>query len=626
MAVEPVAATPTRRLTAVLLADVVGYSRMMSRDEDATHARTALHVRELIDPTVAKYGGRLVRSMGDGMLVEFVSALDAVRCALDIQRGLAERQTDEPDRIQLRIGINTGDVLVDQRDIYGNSVNITARLEALAAPGSVCVSQSIYDQTRHQPELFFADRGAHRVKNIHYPIQAFEVAYKPIHVSLLERLLAHRTAWALAGTIGVIALASAGGLLTFSQQSQVAARTNSLVVLPFRNVDGNPADDYLADAITDDLTTELSRLRRAWVIASETAFTYKGKTIDVRQIGREIGVRYALQGSVKRAGPIIQVNAQLIDTRDGTNLWANRFQRQTSSLLDLQDAVTDRIAKSLNDQVTRVGVRHEVGTFAADGNPLDEGLRAMAANTGMLTPQKSLETRTNAEAGLKADPDNARLSALLATALVSDYLNAWNGAGKAQVDRAAKLADKAISLDPDVALAHYALGLVRRVEGDHPRALKAFDEAIRIDPNLARAHAQRGNELVFLGRAKEAIEAADEAARLSPKDRSIGVFRWIKGRAYFVLGDYPNAVKWLEESVRLRPNLWFSQAWLTAAYALTDQDAKAQAAREKLTQAFPKYTLARITETYGKENQYDNPAIKNASAQLIKGLGKAGLK
>ena len=226
MAIESLAAPLTRRLTAVLLADVVGYSCMMSADEDATHARISVHVRDLIDPTVLKYRGRFVRSMGDGMLVEFTSALDAVHCALDLQRGLAERQADEPDRIQLRIGINTGDVLVDQRDIYGNSVNITARLEALAAPGTACVSQSIYDQTRGQPDLFFADRGPHRVKNIPYPIRVFEVADKPIRISLLRRLFGRRTGWTVSSTIATVVLASAAAILTAGEQDKVVARTN----------------------------------------------------------------------------------------------------------------------------------------------------------------------------------------------------------------------------------------------------------------------------------------------------------------------------------------------------------------------------------------------------------------
>ncbi len=626
MSIELVAAPPTRRLTAVLLADVVGYSRMMSDDEDATHARVSLHARELIDPTVSRYNGRFVRSMGDGMLVEFASALDAVHCALDIQRGLAVRQADEPERIQLRIGINTGDVLVDQRDIYGNSVNITARLEALAVPGTAWVSQSIYDQTRGQPDLFFADRGTHRVKNIPYPIRVFEAAYEPIHISPLARFFPRRIRWAVAGTIATLAIVSAAAPLTFRDQDKVVARTNSIVVLPFKNVDGNSADDYLADAITDDVTTELSRLRHAWVIASATALTFRDKTTDVRQIGREIGVRYALEGSVTRVGAVVQVNAQLVDTASGFNLWADRFVHESSSLLDLQDTVIARIAISLNDEVVKGGVRHEVGTLAPDGNPVDERLRAMSALTGIPTPEKYLEARYHAEAGLRADPENAQLLAQLATILVSDYLNAWNGVGMAEVDRAEQAADKSILLDPSVALAQYARGFVRRIRGDHNGARTAFQEAIRLDPNFARAYAQLANELVFLGRAGEAIPMAEEAARLSPKDPSLGVFRWVQGRALFLLGDYPNAIKWLDESARLRPNLWFSQAWLTAAYALNNQDSEARAAREKFKNAFPKYDLAQIAEVYGKETRHSGEALRAASADLLKGLQKAGLK
>ena len=624
MAIEPVVAPRSRRLTAVMLADVVGYSRMMSRSEDETHARVASYARELIDPTIGKNGGRFVRSMGDGLLVEFTSAVDAVRCALDIQRGLAERQADEPDRILLRIGINTGDVLVDQRDIYGNSVNIAARLEAFASPGTVCVSQSIYDQTRAQPEFFFGDRGTHRVKNIPYPIHVYEVGYERVRVPLLTRLVAH-VGLTAAAIIGVIAIISIASLLTFREQHQAVARTNTIVVLPFKNVDGNAADDYLADAITDDVTTELSRLRRAWVIASGTAFTYKGKPTDPRQIGRELDVRYALEGSVKRAGLNVQVNAQLIDIESGTNLWANGFVHETSSLFDLQDKLTGRIATSLNDEVTRAGVRHEVGTLAADHNPLDERMRAMAASTGFPTAEKFLETRQHAEAGLQADPDNARLLGLLATVLTGDVLNGWNRAGKPEVDRAEAAAKKAISLDYNTPSAHYALGYVHRLRGNHKAALDAFNEAIKIDPNFARAYAQAGNEMVFTGNASGAIQMAEKAAQLSPNDPSIGVFYWVKGRAHFTLGDYPKAIEALEKSVRVRPNLWFTQAWLAAAYALANRHAEAQQALKTFIQTFPPFDLNRITKYY-EEDQYQNPTLQAASAQLVNGLQKAGLK
>jgi len=620
-----IAPTPVaRRLTAVLLADIVGYSRLMSRDEDATHERIARHARELIEPIIFKYVGRFVRSMGDSMLVEFGSALNAVRCGLDIQRGLAERQGDEADRIQLRIGINTGDVLVDDRDIYGTSVNITARLEALAAPGTVCVSQSIRDQTRSQPDLFFADRGSHNVKNIDYPISVYEVAYEPIRVPLLSRMLTHRVGISVAATVGTILLASGAALLVDSK-NVVVARTNSIIVLPFKNVSGDAADDYLADAITDDLTTDLSRLRRSWVIASGTAFTYKGKTTDPRDVGRDLHVRYALEGTVKRVGSFVQVNAQLVDVENGTNIWSDRFRHETSSLLDLQEAMTGRIANSLNDEVAKASSRHEVGTLAADGNPLDREMRAMAAYTGYPTPEKSLETRRQAEAGLQADPDNARLWGLLANVLSSDVLNAWNQAGPAEVDRAEEAARNAIKLDPNTVLAHYALGFVQRLRGDHQASAAEFEQATKLDANLAKGYAQWANALVFTGDPKAAIPLADKAADLSPKDPSFGVFRWVKGRAYFVLADYPQAITALEESVAVRPNLWFSRAWLIAAYALSGRNDNAAAARDEFIQKFPQYNRAWIADIYGKENQYNNATLQTASAELLKGLERAKL-
>lgn len=622
---EPVAAQ-RRRLMAVMLADVVGYSRMMSDSEDETHARFARHATELIEPTIDKYNGRLVRSMGDGILVEFSGAVDAVRCALDIQRGLASRQANDKakDRIQLRIGINFGDVLVDHRDIYGNSVNIAARLEALATPGTVCVSQSIYEQTRAVPQFFFADRGTRHVKNIPYAVHVYEVGYERIRVQFLRWSAARISGTVIAAVIGAVAVTCVSSVLMFRELHGAIARTNKIVVLPFKNLDASTTDGYLADAITDDLTTELSRLQRAWVIAAGTAFTYKDKQNDPRQIGRELKVRYALEGSVRRAGALVQVNAQLIDTESGTNLWANSFAYETGSLLDLQDKLMGRIATSLNDEVIKTGVRHEVGTLAADHNPLDERMRAMAASTAFPTQETSLETRRHAEAGLMADPDNARLLGILAFWLASDVLNGWNNAGDAEVKLADEAARKALSLDPSVVRAHHALGWVHRIRGDHKAALASFKKTIEIDPNFAAAYAQAANELVFLGDAKGAIPLVEKAQELSPRDQSRQVFDWIKGRAYFAIGDYEKAADALGESVRARSNLWFSQAWWVAALALCNRDVKQ--ALEGFQKIHPtRSSLASVT-TYYSEAQYQNPPAQKAVAELLKGLKKAGVK
>ncbi len=626
----PTAAEPAaqrRRQMAVMLADVVDYSGMMSRSEDETHARFARHASELIEPTIAKYNGRLVRSMGDGILVEFFSAVDAVRCALDIQRGLATRQADQKkDRIQLRIGINYGDVLVDHRDIYGNSVNIAARLEALASPGTVCVSQSMYDQIRALPQFFFADRGERRVKNIAYPVHVYEVAYERVRVPFLRWKAARLSGTVIAAAIGALAVAALATVLMFSQLHGTVPRTNKIVVLPFKNIDENTADSYLADALTDDLTNELTRLQRAWVIAASTAFTYKNKFRDAREIGRELKVRYALEGSVHRTGPLVQVNAQLIDTESGTNLWANSFAYETSSLLDLQDKLMGRIATSLNDEVIKPVVRHEIGTFAADHNPLDERMRAMAAGTAIPTPEATLETRKHSEAGLMADPDNARLLGLLAYWLVGDVLNGWNNAGSAEVDRAEASAKKAISLDPNVPRAHAALGWVHRIHGDHQAALASFKEAIKVDPNFAGAYAQAANELLLLGDAKAALPLVQQAIDLSPKDESINVFEYIQGRAYFAVGDYAKAADVLGDSVRGRPNLWFVRAWQVAALALSNRDADAKLAFDDFKQVHGlRADYASIAQHY-TQDRFKEPGAQAAVTQMLAGLKKAGVQ
>jgi adenylate cyclase len=426
--------------------------------------------------------------------------------------------------------------------------------------------------------------------------------------------------------MAAIVIASIATSSMFRERYEEVPRTNRIVVLPFKNVNGNVADDYLADAITDELTTELSRLRRALVIASETAFTYKDKLMDPRQIGRELRVRYALEGSVRRAGPNVLVKAQLIDTESGTNLWVDSFAYETSSLLDLQENLIGRIAHSLNDEVSRAGARHEIGTLAPDHNPLDERMRAMAASIGYPTPQKFLETRQHAEAGLKADPDNARLLGLLASVLVGDVLNGWNAAGQTEVDRAEAAAKKAIAIDYNIPVAHHALGFVHRLHGDHEAALDAFNTAKKIDPNYARSYAQAGNEMVFLGRPREAIALVEKAIELSPEDTAIATFHWVEGRAYFTMGDYPKAIKALEQSVKARPNLWYVHAWLTAAYALASRDADARQSLKEFEQKYQtRCSLDGIAQYYTEE-QYQTRMLKGASGEMLKGLRMAGLK
>ena len=373
-----------RRLTAILLADVVGYSRLMSADEEGTHLRLADHVKILIEPAVAAHHGRLVRSMGDGMLVEFDSALDAVRCGIDIQRGLAEHYPGESDqRIQLRIEINTGDVIVDERDIYGNSINIAARLEGLAEPGQIYVTRAVRDQLRGYPNLSFEDKGERRVKNIDRPVRVFRVEYdqearpraSPRGLFATLRQLC-RTALSpspraavLVGISVIIAAVLAVTAPSVWRDSPPPPPRNSIVVLPFNNFSGDTEQGYVADAITDDLTTDLARLKGTFVIARGTAFTFKGRSVDARQIGKECGVRYLLEGSISRAGNKVETNVQLIDTQSGGHIWADRFENDMADLSGLQAAVTGRIAASLDIQLAKA-----------------EGQRAMQQTATIPTP------------------------------------------------------------------------------------------------------------------------------------------------------------------------------------------------------------------------------------------------
>jgi adenylate cyclase len=380
-----------RRLTAVLIADVVGYCRLMGVDEEDTHVRLATYVKDLIEPTIAENHGRLIRTLGDGLLVEFDSALDAVRCGLDMQRGLADRSAgiDRDRRIELRIGINTGDVIVDDHDIYGNSVNIAARLEGLAEPGEVYVTRSVRDQLQGQPSLLFEDKGDRRVKNIARPIRVYRIrhaeerqrqALSPGVFARARQLFRTQFVprWRAATVMAVMLAITAAvtvAALPFRPDYSLMSPRASIMVLPFRNASNNPEQDYFAEAVTDNLTTDLSRLADTMVISPGTALSYKGKAVDPREIGREFGVRYLLQGSIRRAGMKVLTNAQLIETRSAGQIWADRFDNELIDLAELQDAVTGRIASSLHIQLVKAENRRSIAERATDPDAVDLRLR-----------------------------------------------------------------------------------------------------------------------------------------------------------------------------------------------------------------------------------------------------------
>jgi len=600
----------------------------------------------LLEPKIAENHGRLIRTAGDGFLVEFDSAVDAMRCGLDIQRELAEHNAGVPTdrRIQLRIGINAGDVIVDNQDIYGNSVNIAARLEGLDEPGGVYVTRSVRDQLEGQPNLSFEDRGERRVKNIARPIRVYRVKQlqpQALSQGLITRIrrliqtqavLYWRSAAATAAALAVISAITVAAL-PFRRDYSLMSPRASIMVLPFRNASGSPEEDYVADAITDYLTTDLSRLSDTAVISPATAFAYKGKAADPREIGRDLGVRYLLQGSIRKAGLILQTNAQLTETRSVRQIWADRFDNELTNIAELQDAITGRIASSLHIELIKAENRRAIAQQTADPDATDLRLRAMALLTTSVTPENALAARQYLEESVRLDPQSAESWSQLAWVFVNDYLNHWNEAkqsseaAKTLLERAQNALREALRADPSVAMAHYADGLIRRAKGDHAGALDAFERAVQLDPNFARAHVQTANQLVMLGRPREAPPLVLKAVNLSPRDPFVGGFYWAIGRAYFVMRDYDNAVVWLRKSVSTLPNLWYNRAYLVAAYALTDrhQQSEGIAAVSDYKATFAGYNVQRIRNLCAAELPHPDPGMQASIQELYRGLQLAGV-
>lgn len=625
-----------RRLKAILLADVVGYSRLMNVDEAGTHVAVTNYTKDLIEPKIAEHGGRLIRTMGDGFLVEFDSAADAVSCGLEIQKGLRTDAGAGGDRrIWLRIGINTGDVIADDHDIYGNSVNIAARLEGLAEPGEVYVTRAVRDQLEGHPSLSFEDLGERRVKNIKTPVRVYRVrhAEAPPHrlIALARRFSPARLRLSARGSVfslAILATAVTGGVVglpIWRDQSALATRA-SIVILPFDNFSGDPEEGYFADAVTDDLTTDVSRLPGTFVISRATAFTYKGKAVDVRQVGREWSVRYALEGSIRRVGTRVQINAQLIDTASAAHIWADRFEYEISDLYALQQAITGRIAASLDIQLVRAEGQRAFERISVDPDAVDLRLRAMAFYINGVTPEHVLSARQLLEQSVRLDPNLAESWSWFAEMLVTQYLHRWNNVGKEALEQAEEAIAKAVAINPNVAQAYYTQGLIRRAKNDQLGALEALSRAVEVNPNFPRALAEKANQLTSLGRPAEAPQLVEKAIKLSPRDPALGGFYWIIGRAHFVSGDYRNAIVWLQKSIALRPDDWYNRLYLVSAYALDRQKDEAKKVLREFNDnpRFAGYTLQRVAEEM-KVLPNDNPLIVSARQKVHEGLQIAGM-
>jgi TolB-like protein len=496
----------------------------MGADEDGTHERLKAHLRELVDPKIKEHRGRTVKNTGDGFLTEFPSIADAVRCAVEVQRGMVDREGDVPDerRISFRIGINLGDVIAEEHDIFGDGVNVAARLEALAQPGGICITRTVRDQIRDRLPYPFADRGEQSVKNIARPVRVYEL-----------RLDA------------VASLPGPHNSPAASITAPIRTPRLSIVVLPFANLGNDPKQQYFADGITEDLTTDLSRIAGMLVISRNTAFTYRSKPVDTKQIGRELGIRYVLDGSVRRSGDHVRVNAQLINAETDAHLWADRFDGNSADLFALQDEITRRIAVALNLQL--------IGVEAARPTNVPQARDYIFRGPSLveLNPPsrdnfaKAIELF---ERALSLDPGSSDAASLLAGTLAGRVLDGMSNSAADDAAHAEELAKRALAISPGGPLAHFSNGEALRAQGRPDEAIPEYETALASNRNWVEAIAALGWCKFFAGDLDEVIPLHELAIRLSPRDPLVGDNYFRIGRAHLVLSCTEEALVWLEKA------------------------------------------------------------------------------
>jgi adenylate cyclase len=589
----------TRKIAAILVSDVVGYSRLAGADEDRTLARLRALRSDLIDPTISVHHGRIVKRTGDGSVIEFRSVVDAVRCALEVQHAMVERNAGvAPDkRIEFRIGIHLGDVVEESDgDLMGDGVNIAARLEGIAAPGAICLSEDAYRQVSGRLDMAVTDLGPTELKNIERSIRVYSLQVgvpaqaKPATGATLAQ--PKKRAFLLPLIAGIVALIviAAGAWYFLSANRPAQAAHLSIVVLPFANLSGDPAQDYFADGVTENLTTDLSRIRGSFVIARNTAFTFKGKGLDAKEIGKQLDVRYVLEGSVQRDQNRVRVNAQLIDTQSGAHLWADRFEEDASDLFKLQDQVVARLANSLGYEL--ISAEAEKGTRSQSPDAIDLAMRGQA----LLQQTTSTMDNNNAaralfEQALKIDPNYAAALAGNAYTYMADYAYGWTNP---QTDYEAKVigqADRAIALAPDNWRAYYAKCSYLFLSHRANEALGAADAALAGNPNLAPVYAARGNAETSLGRFEQAESDVRQAMRLSPRDPRVGTWLFFIGSAELEQGHYGRAIDELHKAIDTGFRAYTVYANLAAAYALQGNMDEAKSALTEACRLNPSLTV-----------------------------------
>jgi adenylate cyclase len=584
-----------RRLAAILAADVVGYSRLMGEDEAGALARLKSLHKELVHPKITGGGGRIVKLMGDGLLAEFPSVVEAVQCAVDIQQDMVGREADLPDerRIRLRLGVNLGDIIVEGSDIYGDGVNVAARLEGLAEPGGICISGKVYEEVRNKLPTAFEDLGEQEVKNIPEPVRVYR--------------------WTDATADPVPGTAAAEGALPLPDKPSIA-------VLPFTNMSGDPEQDYFSDGITEDIITELSRFRSLFVIARNSSFHYKGQSPKVQDVGRELGVQYVVEGSVRKAGDRVRITAQVVEAASGNHLWAERYDRDLEDIFALQDEMTQTIVGAVEPEL---GAAERDRAARKPPESLDawetyqRGLWYLWGFTkdGLAEAQRVLRRAQ------ELDPGFATAYAFESYAHYLDVMLGFTEAPGESLEAASTAAKQALALDDKDPVAYFALGRVYMLRGKHDASIAELEMAIALSPSFAQAHLGLGAALILSGRLEEAAEALDKAIRLSPRDPVLWGTMGFRSLTCILLQQYEAAAEWARRAVhepRAAGAGYWPYAMLASALGNLGQIAEAREAVEEAQRRKPDLSIAYLealmsTKQPGSLDPY------------LDGLRKAGL-
>jgi TolB-like protein/Tfp pilus assembly protein PilF len=576
-----------------MAADVAGYSRLIGSDEEGTLARLTAHRRELIDPRIAEHRGRIVKTTGDGLLVEFASVVDALRCATEIQRQMPGRNADQPpDRhIEFRIGLHLGDIIHQDGDIFGDGVNIAARLETLADPGGICISDDAQRQVRGKLDVALDDVGEQTLKNIAHPVRVYRV-----HV---------------AGA----ANAPASHL---SRPTLALPDKPSIAVLPFQNMSGDPEQDYFADGVVEEIITALSRMRWLFVIARNSSFAYKGRAVDVKQIGRELGIRYVLEGSLRKAGNKVRITGQLIDCATGAHLWADRFDGALEDIFDLQDQVTSSVVGAIAPKLEQAEIIRSRRKSTDSLDAYDYYLRGLSA-VHRWTREASAEALDHFARAIALDPDFASAYGMAARCYSQRKASNWVEDRTREVAEARRLAEKAAELGWDDAVALATAGIALEfVVGDVGRGSALIERALMLNPNYAWAWQFKSWAEIWDGRFEDAIASVAQGMRLSPHDPHMFMMQCAMGWAQYLAGNYNEALKLAGVALEAKPDFAIALCILSAAAAQAGRQAEATAYIGRLRQQMPDLRVSNLFILLG-------PLKAEAQRKYAEGLRKAGL-